>query len=226
MSVREPPVGRVTRSKREAQASYDRISRWYDLFEGSWETRARRMGLHKLAAHTGESVLEIGFGPGHSLVELAQAVGPSGRVYGLDLSPKMRTLAQSRIEQAGLGERVELKCGDAVRLPFAADLCDAVFVSFVLELFDTPEIPRVLSECRRVLRAGGRICVVSLSMEGRPSRMRQLYIRGHEHWPALLDCRPIFVARALKTASFQDADTTMLSLWGLPVEIVSAFKRE
>ncbi len=226
MSVQEPPIGRVTRSKREAQVTYDRVSRWYDLVEGGWETRARRMGLRKLAARASETVLEIGFGPGHSLVELAQAVGPSGRIYGIDLSPQMRDLAQNRVERSGLGERVDLRCGDAVQLPLAANSCDGVFMSFVLELFDTPEIPRVLAECRRVLRVGGRICVVSLSMEGRPSRMRELYIWGHEHWPALLDCRPIYVTRALQAAGFQNADTTMISLWGLPVEIGCAFKRE
>ncbi len=222
----EPTIRRVTRSKREAQASYDRISRWYDLLEGGWETRARELGLEKLAVGAGETALEIGFGPGHSLVTLAQAVGPSGHVNAIDLSPKMSELARRRVQEAGLADRVEFKSGDAAQLPFASASCDAVFMSFVLELFDTPEIPQVLGECRRVLRAGGRICVVSLSMEGKPSRWRDFYIWGHDRWPSLVDCRPIFVGRALQAAGFQLADKAAASIWGLPVEIVLAIKTQ
>ncbi|MGE5141276.1 MAG: class I SAM-dependent methyltransferase, partial [Rudaea sp.] len=189
-----------------------------------WERRARELGLEKLAAGSGETVLEIGFGPGHSLVALARAVGSSGRIFGIDLSPKMSDLARHRVREAGLAQRVDFRSGDATQLPFAIGSCDAVFMSFVLELFDSPEIPQVLGECRRVLRAGGRICVVSLSMEGKPSRMRGLYIWGHERWPALLDCRPIFVGRALQAAGFQLGNNAMASLWGLPVEVALAVK--
>jgi ubiquinone/menaquinone biosynthesis C-methylase UbiE len=94
---------------------------------------------------------------------LAQAVGDTGKVYGLDLSEGMRNVAQARIEKAGLADRVDLHLGDAVQLPFESDSFDAVSMSSVLELFGTPEIPFVLRQCRRVLHVGGRICVVSLS---------------------------------------------------------------
>lgn len=224
MSESERLISRVTRSKAEAQGTYDRISKWYDLLEGIWEKKARYAGLQKLEAKKGESVLEVGFGTGHSIQVLAHSVGKSGRVYGIDLSSRMLHIAQHRVSKARLSETVSLMHGDAEYLPFKAECFDALFLSFTLELFDTPEIPKVISECRRVLRSSGRICIVSLSKMGRSTWMRILYEWGHRSFPKLLDCRPIYVKNVLEDAGFQILDETLMFLVGLPVEIVLACK--
>lgn len=221
MSTYADRIGRVTRSRAEAGATYDRISRWYDLLEGMWEAKLREKGLRKLAPTGGETVLEIGFGTGHSLVGIARAVGGSGRIHGVDLSARMVEIAAARLERAGLSATARLKQADAVEgLPYEEGLIGAIFMSFTLELFDTDEIPRVLAECRRVLRDDGRICVVSLSKAGNDTLMRCLYERAHERWPRLLDCRPILVQEALEEAGFAMVDASLERLWGLPVEIV------
>ena len=108
-------------------------------------------------------------------------------------------------------------------LPFRAEFFDAIFMSFMLELFDTPEIPTVLREARRVLRPGGRICVVAMSRKG-DSALLRLYEWLHRTFPAYVDCRPIFVQDAIEDAGFQVVDTTTVFLWGLPGEIVAAKK--
>ena len=217
-------ISPVTRSKTEARATYDRISGWYDLLAGNWEDRPREAGLQKLGAREGESVLEIGFGTGHAILALARSVGNSGRVYGLDLSPGMSHVTRTRVSKLGLMHSVALACGDAVRLPFEAERFDALFMSFTLELLDTPEIPAALYECRRVLRRGGRACIISLSRVGGLSWMTALYEWGHRRWPQFLDCRPIFVQQAVEGAGFQVVDATRVGLWGLSVEIVLAGK--
>ena len=224
MENRATPISRVTRSKEEAKASYDMISRWYDVLVGWGEKKYRETGLERLRTAPGERVLEIGFGTGYCTLALAQSVGSSGKVYGLDLSEGMRHITQSRVEQAGLAERVELKLGDAAHLPFEANFFDAVFTSFTLELFDTPEIPVVLQQCRNVLRSGGRICVVAMSKEGKDSATRRLYEWGHSKFPNYIDCRPIYVGKVLEEAGFQIVDKTTKPYWGLPVEIVVAQK--
>ena len=187
----------IFQSKAETKAFYDKISHVYDLLAEHSEGPIRRAGLERLDARTGEKVLEIGFGTGHCLVSLAQSVGPTGKVYGIDLSERMLDVARDNLHKAGLAERVELTCGDAVQLPYPPESLDAIFMSFTLELFDTPEIPTVLAECKRVLRLGGRIVVVGVSREGEGGVILHLYEWSHRHFPNLVDCRPIFVRQSL-----------------------------
>jgi demethylmenaquinone methyltransferase/2-methoxy-6-polyprenyl-1,4-benzoquinol methylase len=58
----------------------------------------------------------------------------------------MCNITQSKVEKAGFSERVQLICGDALQLPFSESSFNAIFMSFTLELFDTPEIPEVLKD--------------------------------------------------------------------------------
>ncbi|RPI34483.1 MAG: class I SAM-dependent methyltransferase, partial [Chloroflexota bacterium] len=149
------PISPVTRSKATARNNYNRLSRWYDLVSGSTEKKYREYGLRELNAREGEHVLEIGFGTGHCLLALARAVGSRGQVFGLDLSEGMAAISRQRLQKAGLVDRVDLRVGDATCLPFDPGSLDAVFMSFTLELFDTPELPVVLEQIQRALRPAG-----------------------------------------------------------------------
>lgn len=215
-------ISRVTRSKDQAKASYDRLSKFYEVLAGGSERPSLDLGLQMLGVRRGETVLEIGFGPGKSLVNMARRVGDPGKVYGIDISEGMLEVAQSNIRKAGLTSRTILKLSEATKLSFDADTFDAVFMGFVLELFDTPDIPIVLKECRRILKTGGRICVVSLSKEDPPHFPERLYEWSHKRFPVLVDCRPIYVQSELKDVGFKIEDAKMASMWGLPVEIVLA----
>jgi ubiquinone/menaquinone biosynthesis C-methylase UbiE len=190
-------------SRAETKALYDKIAKVYDLLSEHTEGPVCEEGLRMLAPQPGETVLEIGYGTGHALVWLARAVGPSGKVHGIDLSDGMMAVTESLIRHEGVADRAELRSGDATDLPYPADSMDAVFMSFTLELFDTPEIPVVLAQCRRVLRAGGRIVVVGMSKEGEHGMVYEAYEWTHRHFPNFVDCRPILLVGSLPRPAFE-----------------------
>jgi demethylmenaquinone methyltransferase/2-methoxy-6-polyprenyl-1,4-benzoquinol methylase len=217
-------ISRVTRSKTQARTSYDKMSTYYDVFAGGSEKKISTAALKLLDLQIGESVLEIGFGTGHNLLLMAKAVGEKGKVFGIDLSAGMLQVSKKRLEKANYINRVELICDDALNLPYPDDKFDAVFTSFTLELFDSPEIPLVLNEIKRVLKPGGRIGVVSMAKSERATKIVKLYEWLHLKFPRYIDCRPIFVIEAVNTAEFTIKYQERFDLFGLPVELVIGIK--
>jgi ubiquinone/menaquinone biosynthesis C-methylase UbiE len=213
-------VLRVTRTKAQAKESYDRMSRFYDYFAGLFEGKYRNMALDRLNIARGQTVLEIGFGTGHCLKQIAEAAGEEGKVFGIDISSGMFNASRRRLDKAGLLNRIELICDDATKMPCADNQFDAVFSSFTLELFDSPEIPQVLAEIRRVLKPDGRAGIVSMSKVGRSAPLLKLYEWLHRKIPRYFDCRPIYVEQSIKDAGFRIDYKERVSLMGLPCEIV------
>ena len=182
------------------------------------------MVLERLSIREGETVLEIGFGTGNCLKLIAESVGKMGKAYGIDISSGMMETTKKRLKKVGLADRTELYCGDAVSLPFDDNTYDTVFMSFTLELFDTPEIPKVLEQIKRVLKPGGRLGVASMSKENGESLLLRLYEWAHRKWPKYIDCRPIYLKRSLGDAGYEIRKGEKAKLFGLPVEIVVAVK--
>jgi ubiquinone/menaquinone biosynthesis C-methylase UbiE len=112
--------------------------------------------LELLALEPGAAVLEVGCGTGVFLPLLARAVGPAGRVVGLDHAPTFVVEARARVAAAGLAVAVEE--GDAYHLPFPDASFDAAHCERVLMHLDDPDA--ALRELRRVVRPGGRIVAV------------------------------------------------------------------
>jgi demethylmenaquinone methyltransferase/2-methoxy-6-polyprenyl-1,4-benzoquinol methylase len=219
-----PGVLPVPRTREEARRTYDRISRYYDYLAGPFERKYAEMALERLSIGKGETVLEIGFGTGHCLERIAESVGPKGKPCGIDISTGMMEISRKRLEKAGLGDRVELFCGDAASLPFDDTAFDAVFMSFTLELFDTPEIPKVLEQVKRVLKPEGRLAVASISRENGQSIFLRLYEWAHSKWPKYIDCRPIYVERSLIDAGYQIRSKEKVKISRLPAEVIVAVK--
>ena len=224
MNSKNHKVLRVYRTKAQAKESYNKISRFYDYFAGVFEKKYRNIALERLNLERGEIVLEIGFRTGHCLKQIAESVGENGKVYGIDISSGMLEVSKKRLEEAGLLDRVELYCKDVLKMPCEDNKFDAVFMSFTLELFDTPEIPKVLNEIKRVLKPNGRLAVVSMSKEDGDSILLRLYEWTHKKFPQYVDCRPIYLEQSIKDAGFKIEYRKNVKLFGLPGAVVIGMK--
>lgn len=118
-----------------------------------WQHPVRRT-LETFRLASGQTVLELGPGPGYFTPEAARIVGPQGRVVCVDLQPGMLALLQKRLRERHVANAA-LVAADATRLPLADSSVDAAFLSTVLG--EVPDRPAALAELRRVLKPGGAL---------------------------------------------------------------------
>jgi arsenite methyltransferase len=102
----------------------------------------------------GETVLDLGSGGGIDVLLSARRVGPSGKVYGLDMTEEMLALANQNKAKAGI-DNVEFLKGYIEAIPLPANTVDVVISNCVINL--SADKPAVMREMHRVLRPGGRI---------------------------------------------------------------------
>jgi len=161
-------------------AMFDRIAARYDTMnrvlslglDRGWRRRTVR------ALQLGEQprVLDLATGTGDLAIDIA-VMHPGARVIGLDPSPRMLAVAQAKLARRGLTDRVTLVRGDAQALPYASCELDAATIAFGIR--NVPDRPAALAEMARVVRPGGRICVLELGEPGGGvlARMARLHCR-------------------------------------------------
>jgi ubiquinone/menaquinone biosynthesis C-methylase UbiE len=119
-----------------------------------------RERLHSvMRPQPGETVLEIGPGTGYYTLDIAEWVGPEGRVEIFDLQQEFLDHTMRRAAERGLANVVPTQ-GDATALPYEDDAVDAVVLNAVLG--EIPDPVAALREIRRVLRPDGRLLVGEL----------------------------------------------------------------
>ena len=222
MKSQDIEFSRVTRSVKDAEKYYSRLSRVYDWLAAS-EKRFIHQGLEVLNPRLGEYILEIGFGTGFAQKKIITSIG-DGLSAGLDLSSGMARTCHQNLVKAGIIQKQALVINDTLPIPFQSGIFDGVFTSFTLELFDTPQLSFVLKETLRVLKDNGRLVIVCLSKDYPLPLAGRFYEKIHNRYPRLADCRPIPVIQLVNNENYQIKGAIHTRMWGLPVTILEAIK--
>jgi arsenite methyltransferase len=157
--------------------------------------------LKALQLTAGESVLDIGSGPGLLAAEMAEAVGPQGRVCGIDASESMLAMARQR---CAAYPWCEFQKAGATALPYSDASFDVAVSTQVYEY--VRDIPAALAELHRVLRPSGRALILDTDYGSlvihteHPARMARILSAWDEHFvhPHL----PRVLSRELREAGF------------------------
>ena len=144
-------VRRAARTYGAAADHYDRPAL------GFWD-RYGAATVARLGLPTGASVLDVCCGAGASAIPAARAVGPSGRVVGIDISAPMLELARARADREGLGH-VSFRVGDATHTGLPDGDFDAVVCVF--GVFFAPDMAAFVAEMWRLVRPGGVLAITT-----------------------------------------------------------------
>jgi demethylmenaquinone methyltransferase/2-methoxy-6-polyprenyl-1,4-benzoquinol methylase len=160
---------------------FDRIARRYDLLNRVMsfgiDKRWRKKTVAALAlGDRPATVLDLATGTGDLAVDIARR-HPKTRVIGVDPSVGMLEVGRKKVADLGLADRIDLRVGDAQALELATDSVDGATIAFGIR--NVPDRALGLREMARVVRPGGRVCILELS-EPRGGLMAPL-ARFHVH---------------------------------------------
>ena len=139
---------------------YDRLNHLMSLgVDRSWRRRALREIVEPERA---QAILDIACGTGDFSLAIAGRMHPDSRITGLDLSEGMLAVMRDKVAKAGLQDRIGCEQGDSEAMRFADASFDVVTIAFGIRNFAHREA--ALREIRRVLKPGGRLVILELSV--------------------------------------------------------------
>lgn len=213
----------VESGERQTVALYSKLAPVYEAWARLTESRPRRRVLELAAVRDGEAVLEVATGTGVQLVALAQR-NRSGRTVGVELADGMLAKTRKRVAGGGLRE-VAVEKASALSLPLPDASFDLVTNGYMLDLLPRDDIPKALSEFRRVLKPGGRLVLSNMTKGERPWHgiWDFLYARGIV---LTANCRGVLAAPVLEELGFTDIRREYIAQMLFASEIVWARKPE
>jgi ubiquinone/menaquinone biosynthesis C-methylase UbiE len=148
----------LRQAKAKAAATYDAASDHFDDEPLAFWDRIGGRTVERLALAPGAKVLDVGCGTGASVLPAAQAVGPNGRVIGVDLSARLLDRARAKAAARRLAN-VEFRIGDMTASGYPNEDFDAVVSVF--SIFFVPDMEGLVRELWRMVRPGGKLAVTT-----------------------------------------------------------------
>jgi ubiquinone/menaquinone biosynthesis C-methylase UbiE len=143
----------------DPKATYDAASSDYeDASRDFWQYMSTRT-VELAAPRSGETVVDVACGAGPGLLAASRAVGPTGRVIGIDFATQMLEIAEQRVRAAG-AHNVEVRTGDMTALDIEPGSVDVLLC--VLGVFFVDDMPGLLRSFWSLLRQGGRMAITVL----------------------------------------------------------------
>jgi demethylmenaquinone methyltransferase / 2-methoxy-6-polyprenyl-1,4-benzoquinol methylase len=143
---------------------FEKISDNYDKMNSvisfQQHIKWRKDTMKKMNVQPGSKALDVCCGTADWTIALADAVGPDGKVVGLDFSQNMLKVGVEKVKELGL-KQVELVHGNAMELPFPDNSFDYVTIGFGLR--NVPDYLQVLKEMQRVVKPGGIVVCLETS---------------------------------------------------------------
>lgn len=153
----------------QVRSMFNSIAPKYDLMNRLMtfgiDKRWRSITVKTLRSAGVKNILDIATGTGDLAIKLAQEIDGS-QITGVDLSEGMIAVGKTKVEQAGLSDRISLATADALALPFADNSFDAITVAYGVRNFE--HLDQGYVEMLRVLRPGGMLCVLELTPPASP----------------------------------------------------------
>lgn len=151
---------------------YDRMNSVLSFFQ---HKRWRKFAMEQMAVKQNDSVIDVCCGTGDWTLALARA-SRTGKVIGLDFSPKMLAVGQQKIskEYRNHDQPIELIKGNAMELPYPDNTFDHATIGFALR--NVPDLVQVLKEMQRVVKPGGQVVSLELSKPTQPMFRKVYYV--------------------------------------------------
>ena len=211
-------------SAEQTRRVYDRIGARQDS-QGFYENPALDHLVRAAGFGQAQAVVELGCGTGRFATRLLDDELPEDATYaGFDISPTMVGLARERLQPFGKRAAVMLTDG-SVELPLVDSCCDRFVSNYVLDLLPEPAIRAVVGEAARVLRPGGRLCLVGLTFgcTFASKGVIAVWRMVHRLSPVLTGgCRPVELDRFVGTEVWRILEETTVVSWGVPSQIMVA----
>jgi ubiquinone/menaquinone biosynthesis C-methylase UbiE len=208
-------------SQAEIATIYNSLANVYDIWGSLTESIARNRALELAEIKNGQHILEVAVGTGLAFVEIVKR-NSDGTNIGIDISAGMLKKAEKRLSRLS-GAQYTLKKASAFNLEAEEEQFDVLMNNYMFDLISFDRMDAVLKEFKRVLKPGGKLVLVNMTLGEKFGSA--IYDRIYQLSPRLMGgCRGIRLSEKLKKHGFHIKRREYYQQCLFPSEVILACK--